>query len=140
MADGSKNPSKNPRFFCERCGTEVPADAKSCVECGRVFASVRCPICDFIGEAAAFKGGCPMCGYSSAGQSAAGGVAAASAATSPAAASAKGASAAEDKKSGQKQKRRSRTPSPAESLPAWFYILIVAIFTGVLAALFFAFF
>ena len=42
----------------------MPRDAKNCPKCGRHFASVRCPACDFTGEEALFKGGCPVCGYS----------------------------------------------------------------------------
>ena len=66
MSVFSKSGSKNPRFFCENCGAEVPRNAKNCPKCGRYFASVRCPACDFTGEEALFKGGCPVCGYSSA--------------------------------------------------------------------------
>jgi len=71
MASASgKSGSKSPRFFCESCNAEVPGNAKNCPRCGRHFASVRCPACDFIGEEAIFKGGCPVCGYSSAPSSA----------------------------------------------------------------------
>jgi predicted RNA-binding Zn-ribbon protein involved in translation (DUF1610 family) len=54
----------SPRFFCENCGAEVPRNAKNCPKCGRFFASVRCPSCGFTGEEALFRGGCPVCGYS----------------------------------------------------------------------------
>jgi RNA polymerase subunit RPABC4/transcription elongation factor Spt4 len=54
---------KSPHFFCENCGAEVPLDAKQCPRCGREFASVRCPACNFVGEEALFTGGCPVCGY-----------------------------------------------------------------------------
>jgi uncharacterized membrane protein YvbJ len=57
----------SPRFFCENCGAEVPRNAKNCPKCGRFFASVKCPSCGFTGEEALFKGGCPVCGYSTAG-------------------------------------------------------------------------
>jgi RNA polymerase subunit RPABC4/transcription elongation factor Spt4 len=59
-----KSGPKSPKFFCENCNAEVPRDAKNCPKCGRYFASVRCPACDFIGEEAFFKEGCPVCGYS----------------------------------------------------------------------------
>jgi uncharacterized membrane protein YvbJ len=65
--------SKSPRFFCESCGAEVPRDAKNCPKCGKYFASVCCPSCGFIGEEALFRNGCPVCGYSSAGNSKSGG-------------------------------------------------------------------
>jgi hypothetical protein len=53
-----------PRFFCENCGAEVPKTAKHCPQCGRYFASVRCPACGFVGDEGLFTGGCPACGYS----------------------------------------------------------------------------
>jgi RNA polymerase subunit RPABC4/transcription elongation factor Spt4 len=55
---------KKPRFFCDNCGYEVGSDVKSCPYCGRFFASVRCPACDYSGPDRMFQNGCPMCGYS----------------------------------------------------------------------------
>jgi ssDNA-binding Zn-finger/Zn-ribbon topoisomerase 1 len=55
---------KKPRFFCDNCGAEVPMSAKSCPQCGRFFASVRCPKCGFTGNDEDFARGCPACGYS----------------------------------------------------------------------------
>jgi predicted RNA-binding Zn-ribbon protein involved in translation (DUF1610 family) len=63
-AIGKKKGSKNPRFFCESCGAEVPLNAKNCPRCGKTFASVRCPNCSFSGEEGLFRDGCPVCGYS----------------------------------------------------------------------------
>ena len=54
---------KRSRFFCENCGVEVRPQAKVCPKCGRFFEAVRCPACDFVGEADDFLGGCPNCGY-----------------------------------------------------------------------------
>jgi predicted amidophosphoribosyltransferase len=59
-----KNGKGSPHFFCEHCGAEVRRSADSCPSCGRSFASVRCPKCDFTGEANFFANGCPECGYS----------------------------------------------------------------------------
>jgi predicted ATP-dependent serine protease len=59
--------SGKPHFFCENCGTEVPRQAAKCPGCGRYFSSVRCPKCGFVGAEQLFAGGCPICGYSSAG-------------------------------------------------------------------------
>jgi uncharacterized membrane protein YvbJ len=56
--------NKKPRFFCDNCGAEVPMAAKSCPQCGRFFASVRCPKCGFTGRDEDFVRGCPVCGYS----------------------------------------------------------------------------
>ena len=102
---------KKMHFFCESCGAEVPRDAKNCPKCGRYFASVRCPACDFIGEEALFKGGCPVCGYSSGASSESAG--------SP---------------------RFPESKKSAGPLPLWVYILTAAAFTGVFAALLFVFF
>jgi predicted RNA-binding Zn-ribbon protein involved in translation (DUF1610 family) len=55
---------KKPRFFCDNCGAEVGRNAKACPQCGRYFASVRCPSCGFTGDENTFKNGCPSCGYS----------------------------------------------------------------------------
>ena len=55
--------SRKAKFFCENCGAEVQQNAKFCRNCGRFFASVRCPSCGFIGIADSFSKGCPSCGY-----------------------------------------------------------------------------
>jgi len=55
---------KKPRFFCDNCATEVGHNVKNCPRCGRVFASVRCPSCNFVGDDDTFAQGCPVCGYS----------------------------------------------------------------------------
>jgi len=99
----------DPRFFCENCGAEVPRDEEKCPQCGKFFASVRCPACGYIGDTAKFKGGCPVCGYSTA-------------------------------KAPQKAKNRKNFPenkNAIASMPFWIYILIAAVFTAILAALFF---
>jgi len=108
-----------PRFFCENCGAEVPRDEEICPECGKRFASVRCPACGFIGEVAHFKGGCPKCGYSIT-------------ATHPSKARAKA------KKRRRKKTRKSKATTA--SLPLWIYILAGAGFTAVFAALLFMIF
>jgi len=64
VAKPQKNSPKKPRFFCDNCGAEVPRDGKRCPNCGRYFASVRCPACGFTGEETLFREGCPVCGYS----------------------------------------------------------------------------
>jgi len=58
--------SKKPRFFCDNCGYEVGGDVKICPYCGRHFASIRCPVCDYSGPDKMFQNGCPLCGYSAA--------------------------------------------------------------------------
>jgi len=99
----------DPRFFCENCGAEVPRDGEKCPQCGRRFASVRCPACGFIGETAQFKGGCPSCGYST----------------------------ANPPSNSKKQKNFPEKKKAAASLPFWVYILTAAAFTAILTALFF---
>ena len=58
-----KSKSKEAKFFCESCGSEVPRNSKTCPMCGKFFASVRCPQCGRIGSNDDFKNGCPTCGY-----------------------------------------------------------------------------
>ena len=55
---------KKPRFFCDNCGYEVGSEVKACPYCARIFASIRCPSCDYSGPDRMFQNGCPMCGYS----------------------------------------------------------------------------
>jgi len=54
---------KQPKYFCEHCGSEVGRKAKVCPHCGRFFSSVKCPHCGHVGVADDFLGGCPGCGY-----------------------------------------------------------------------------
>lgn len=58
-----KSKSKEAKFFCESCGSEVPRNSRTCPTCGKFFASVRCPQCGRIGSNDDFKNGCPTCGY-----------------------------------------------------------------------------
>ena len=58
-----RSKSKEAKFFCESCGSEVPRNSKVCPACGKFFASVRCPQCGRIGTNEDFKNGCPTCGY-----------------------------------------------------------------------------
>ena len=55
--------SKQPRFFCDFCGTEVKRNDRICPNCGKFFSAVRCPSCGLTGQAALFVKGCPSCGY-----------------------------------------------------------------------------
>ncbi|MDR1072388.1 MAG: zinc ribbon domain-containing protein [Treponema sp.] len=64
MKRKKEKPKKQIRFFCDKCGFEVPQDAKVCPGCGCSFSSVKCPACGFTGQADSFKDGCPVCGYS----------------------------------------------------------------------------
>ncbi len=58
-----KTSSREAKFFCESCGSEVPRQSKFCPTCGKFFMSVRCPNCGKIGTNDDFKNGCPDCGY-----------------------------------------------------------------------------
>lgn len=62
--------SKQAKFFCESCGSEVRANARFCPKCGRFFASVKCPKCGRVGDQNLFKNGCPDCGYAAGSESA----------------------------------------------------------------------
>lgn len=55
--------TKQAKFFCENCGSEVPENAKLCKKCGKFFISVRCPNCGKTGTSREFKDGCTQCGY-----------------------------------------------------------------------------
>ena len=55
--------NKKAKFFCESCGAEVPHNSRVCVNCGKFFASVRCPNCGKTGSSSTFINGCPDCGY-----------------------------------------------------------------------------
>ena len=117
MAKTPGNRTKSPHFFCESCGAEVPRDAKSCPGCGRFFSSVLCPSCGFAGEESLFRGGCPNCGYSS-------GVNPWDTARGAGSEYGRGLDFPESKK-------------PSGPLPIWLYILTAAVFTAIMAALFF---
>ena len=54
--------SKEAKYFCEFCDTEVEEDAKECPKCGRVFSSVVCSSCGYSGAGSEFVRGCPKCG------------------------------------------------------------------------------
>jgi predicted RNA-binding Zn-ribbon protein involved in translation (DUF1610 family) len=110
---------EKPLFFCDHCGSEVSQEATECSQCGRSFASVRCPICGFIGEGKIFNQGCPNCGYSEP----------------------SGTSEPKEREPlgsfyHQKQKSASQHISSLELLPIWVYILTGIIFFGVLAVLY----
>lgn len=55
--------SKEAKFFCESCGSEVRKNDKTCPVCGKFFASVKCPKCGRTGNTEEFVTGCPTCGY-----------------------------------------------------------------------------
>jgi uncharacterized membrane protein YvbJ len=98
--------NKTPRFFCDNCGYEVDHEVKACPYCGRYFAAVRCPSCDFSGPEKMFLNGCPLCGYSA----------------NPAL-----------NKAFKTTKKRKNKHSKGEFLPAWTYILlaiIIILFVG----------
>jgi len=98
---------KKPRFFCDNCGYEVSSDVKLCPYCGRHFASIRCPACDYSGPDEMFGAGCPMCGYSAPPKKA--------------------------QKAKPVKKSRSGGYGHSEHLPTWMYILSALFVLGVIA-------
>jgi ssDNA-binding Zn-finger/Zn-ribbon topoisomerase 1 len=105
--------NKKPRFFCDNCGAEVPMSAKSCPQCGRFFASVRCPKCGFTGRDEDFARGCPACGYSASPQGTPG------------------------KAGGALKKHEPPAENRAgEVLPFWMYLFAALVFICVLALLY----
>jgi ssDNA-binding Zn-finger/Zn-ribbon topoisomerase 1 len=101
--------SKKPRFYCDNCGYEVGSDVKSCPYCGRFFASVRCPKCDYSGPDKMFLNGCPMCGYSA-----------------PPPSPSKG-------KNPKVKTVRPKTHRDSEPLPAWALIASIVVLLAVIA-------
>ena len=55
--------TKEAKYFCEFCDTEVGENDKVCPKCGRSFSSVVCASCGYSGTESEFAGGCPKCGY-----------------------------------------------------------------------------
>ena len=55
--------SKEGKYYCEFCDTEVGENEASCPKCGRVFSSVVCASCGYSGAGSEFAKGCPKCGY-----------------------------------------------------------------------------
>ncbi|MDR2486232.1 MAG: zinc ribbon domain-containing protein [Treponema sp.] len=105
---------EKPRFYCDNCGFEVAQDAIDCPECGKSFASVRCPVCGFSGEVEIFDNGCPGCGYSSPSETAT--------------------EIAKPKVPPPKpiQKPKFQETSYVNALPLWVYIVTGIVFGGVL--------
>lgn len=58
-----RSKKKEAKFFCESCGSEVPRNSRTCPQCGKFFAAVRCPKCGRTGSNDDFVNGCPTCGY-----------------------------------------------------------------------------
>ena len=115
--------SKQPRFFCEFCGTEVKRNDRFCPKCGKFFAAVHCPSCNFTGQPALFVKGCPSCGYAV--------LPGTEGATKPA-------------KKRQKRMRKARgkgfrhdtaakrgTQAASDPLPLWIYIAVAALLAAV---------
>jgi len=96
---------KKPRFFCDHCSQEVSSDIKACPNCGRFFASVRCPACNQTGPDSMFQNGCPLCGYSA----------------PPA--------------KHQNEKNPSPVQVPLRSVPVWTYIIPIAVLFAIIALL-----
>ncbi len=52
---------KKVYFICDYCGSRVNIDDTECENCGSGFTDVRCPRCNFVGNAKRFSDGCPQC-------------------------------------------------------------------------------
>jgi len=99
---------KEPRFFCDNCGTEVARDTDTCSRCGRFFSSVRCPQCGFSADEDLFKNGCPQCGYS----------------------------ASSARKIRSEKPHSSKKKNPEGKLPFWVYVFSISAFIFAFAMLF----
>ncbi|MCL2802262.1 MAG: zinc ribbon domain-containing protein [Treponema sp.] len=101
---------QKPRFFCDNCSYEVGSEVKICPYCGRHFASIRCPACDYSGPDRMFQNGCPMCGYSAP-------------------------SAPRQPKQKKVKSHPKREAPPAEPLPFWTYVITFIFLFFVIALL-----
>lgn len=103
--------SGTPKFFCENCGKEVRKNASFCPHCGKFFASVRCPVCNYTGIASRFGNGCPRCGYA----------------------------LKRENEKGEEEKKDTRLSQTTyyNGLPTWIYAMVFAVFLGVVFLFFF---
>lgn len=58
-------PKQKPNYFCEACGARVDKWDIRCPHCGKQFDSIKCPQCNYSGNAQEFSNGCPSCGFMS---------------------------------------------------------------------------
>lgn len=56
---------QKPNYFCEACGEQVDKWDIRCPHCGKQFDSIKCPQCNYSGNAQEFSNGCPSCGFMS---------------------------------------------------------------------------
>ena len=122
--------SKQPRFFCDFCGTEVKRNDRICPNCGKFFSAVRCPACGLTGQAALFVKGCPDCGY----------------AVLPGSESASNSTAKKRQKKARKAHPQGKSPRNAapskrkpqaagDPLPIWIYIAVACLLAAVVAVI-----
>ena len=105
---------ETPKFFCENCGCEVKRNAQFCPHCGRLFASVRCPSCNYFGTSSQFANGCPKCGYAFRQK--------------------------KEKDKGKKEKshqKKRNYKAYDDALPKWVYVLVFGILIVVIVAILF---
>ena len=120
--------SKQPRFFCDFCGTEVKRNDRICPNCGKFFSAVRCPNCGLTGQAALFVKGCPSCGYSVLPRS-----------------EESGDGSSNKKKRHKKLRLRRDTEDKSgkagaagDPLPFWVYLAVIVLFVAVVVGIFIA--
>ena len=122
--------SKEPRFFCDFCGTEVKRNDRICPNCGKFFSAVRCPNCGLTGQVAMFVKGCPSCGY----------------AVLPGTESASSPAAQKKQKKARKARPHGKSPrrgaaakreagGAGDSLPLWVYLAVACLLAAVVAGM-----
>ena len=114
--------SKEPRFFCDFCGTEVKRNDRICPKCGKFFSAVRCPNCGLTGQAALFVKGCPSCGYS----------------VLPGSEESEGAATTKEKLKKprarhSKAAKHDKAEAAGDPLPLWVYIAVACLLAAVVA-------
>lgn len=142
---------KAPNFFCEFCGAKVDKWAIQCDKCGRVFDSIKCPKCSYVGKADDFPNGCPQCGFHSSSldqlrdsiknaQSKASGGDTDEGESHNGhrhnhAGSASGTAAAPSRRGGTSRKVSAPKRTSEGQLPGWAYLLIIGLLSGVIGVM-----
>ena len=106
-------PKPKANYFCEACGNQVDKWDVRCPHCGKQFDPIKCPQCDYSGNAQEFSNGCPSCGFMSEEQKKA---------------------AADRNRAAQSKIRSISLPSP-QSVSVGGRILLVTVLSGIIAGL-----
>lgn len=122
---------KPPDFFCEFCGAKVDKWAIQCGSCNRIFDSIKCPKCDFVGKADDFPNGCPKCGFQSSSlNKLRDNIISAQGKNIPN-------SSKSETRAGDSPKGTPSKPKKEKIYPLWVYLVVFFLFGGIATGLFF---